>query len=414
MKKRLIFLSIFTLFILACAYMVKARKPLVMVSPKENLKAFSYLTWVQEERAPDKQGVTIYDRERSFAGVNVFNSQDAAYLMDGSGSILHTWFRKAPYSKWAHVELCPDGDLLVMRDDRTLSRLDWYSNIKWTRPEVFVHHDFDIATSGDIYTIARKLEIVFLHGLPVPISNDYIMILSADGRIKSEIAIFEAVKGHMRVRKAIKMFIRACRRFLTPRNLLKMVQRGIRGKGVFLFFWFEDVIHANAVEVVDRSIEGVCDKGDVLTCVRQMDLVGVMDIEKGRFVWEWKGRTLINPHKPTFLENGNILVFDNGGRHRKYSRVVEIDPRRMRIVWEHKADPPEDLFTSWAGAAQRFPNGNTLITESSKGRAFEITPEGEVVWEFYNTVTRRDKRAALYRILRIANPEDFPCLDKLR
>ncbi len=33
---------------------------------------------------------------------------------------------------------------------------------------------------------------------------------------------------------------------------------------------------------------------------------------------------------------------------------------------------------------QRLPNGNTLITESSGGRIFEVTRDGEIVWEFFN------------------------------
>ena len=29
-------------------------------------------------------------------------------------------------------------------------------------------------------------------------------------------------------------------------------------------------------------------------------------------------------------------------------------------------------------------NGNTLITESNFGRAFEVTPEKNIVWEYYS------------------------------
>lgn len=36
------------------------------------------------------------------------------------------------------------------------------------------------------------------------------------------------------------------------------------------------------------------------------------------------------------------------------------------------------------GLAQRLPNDNTLITESSFGRFFEVTNEGEIVWEYVN------------------------------
>ena len=33
-------------------------------------------------------------------------------------------------------------------------------------------------------------------------------------------------------------------------------------------------------------------------------------------------------------------------------------------------------------SAQRLVNGNTLITEANMGRVFEVTKEGEVVWEY--------------------------------
>ena len=43
-----------------------------------------------------------------------------------------------------------------------------------------------------------------------------------------------------------------------------------------------------------------------------------------------------------------------------------------------------ELFSLRMGNSQRLPNGNTLITESSFGRFFEVTREGEVVWEYVN------------------------------
>jgi hypothetical protein len=43
-----------------------------------------------------------------------------------------------------------------------------------------------------------------------------------------------------------------------------------------------------------------------------------------------------------------------------------------------------NFFSPRMGCAQRLPNGNTLITESSFGRFFEVTKEGEIVWEYVN------------------------------
>jgi hypothetical protein len=36
------------------------------------------------------------------------------------------------------------------------------------------------------------------------------------------------------------------------------------------------------------------------------------------------------------------------------------------------------------GNAQRLPNGNTLVCEASFGRFFEVTKDGETVWEYVN------------------------------
>ena len=40
------------------------------------------------------------------------------------------------------------------------------------------------------------------------------------------------------------------------------------------------------------------------------------------------------------------------------------------------------FYSRYKSAAQRLPNGNTLITESHCGRIFEVTPECEPVGEY--------------------------------
>ncbi len=108
---------------------------------------------------------------------------------------------------------------------------------------------------------------------------------------------------------------------------------------------------------------------------------------------------------------GNILLFDNGGAagysvptpfnptgnkaiHRDYSRILEINPVTLEVVWKYSAAeggyfaPLEGFrFSSkLVSSAQRLPNGNTLITEGVDGRIFEVTKEHELVWEFTNPV----------------------------
>ncbi len=87
--------------------------------------------------------------------------------------------------------------------------------------------------------------------------------------------------------------------------------------------------------------------------------------------------------------------------------MIELNPFTEKIEWQYTAEPPQLFFSETRGSAQRLPNGNTLITESDKGRVFEITRRGELVWEFYSPQIdkKKNKRAAIYRMMRIVDPQ---------
>ena len=46
------------------------------------------------------------------------------------------------------------------------------------------------------------------------------------------------------------------------------------------------------------------------------------------------------------------------------------------------------FFSHIGCSAQRLPNGNTFICSDTEGHFFEVTAEGELVWEYINPVTR--------------------------
>jgi len=111
---------------------------------------------------------------------------------------------------------------------------------------------------------------------------------------------------------------------------------------------------------------------------------------------------------------GNILVYDCGGyggfgsllpglpgyfpnTFRDYSRIIEFDPITLEPVWEWKHPKQGDMdgngiitaeerkFMAWhVSNVQRLRNGNTLISEACYGRVFEVTREGEIVWEYFS------------------------------
>ncbi len=126
--------------------------------------------------------------------------------------------------------------------------------------------------------------------------------------------------------------------------------------------------------------------GRLLMSFRFTDTIVIVDRASGNIDWRWGPGQIAGQHDPTWLEGGNVLVFDNGA-HRThttidYSRVIEVDPATGEIVWEYKENPVYDFSSFICSGAQRLANGNTLICECTKGRLFEVTRDGDVVWEF--------------------------------
>lgn len=139
---------------------------------------------------------------------------------------------------------------------------------------------------------------------------------------------------------------------------------------------------------------------------------------------------------------GNILVFDNGGwagydvpnpgsptgikaALRDYSRVLEFDPTTLDIVWQYTPreagflEPMDSsrFYSPFISGAQRLPNGNTLITEGSDGRVFEVTAGHEIVWEFISpywgrhvpmNMTYRAYRVPYEWVPQVAKPQETP------
>ena len=112
---------------------------------------------------------------------------------------------------------------------------------------------------------------------------------------------------------------------------------------------------------------------------------------------------------------GNLLLFDNGGSSgygfdtpiarngygglaRANSRVLEIDPVKLELVWSYA--PAAGFFGTNISGAQRLPNGNTLITEGPSGRVFEVTAQRKIAWEYINPATGPGGNA-VYRAYRL-------------
>jgi hypothetical protein len=171
-----------------------------------------------------------------------------------------------------------------------------------------------------------------------------------------------------------------------------------------------DIFHTNTLEILDGSHTDRSTwfkKGNLLVSLLEFNMIDMVDPETESVVWALSG-PWDAPHQPTLLPNGNILLFDNR-RHGDFSKVIEFDPFTGRVVWAYEGNSENGFFTRDCGSAERLPNGNTLITESNAGRAFEVTQDNEIVWEFYNPYRAGENQELVATVLEVVRLRpDFP------
>ena len=347
--------------------------------------------------AEDRAVITEHDPAAAFQGLNFYVSGHAAeaVLMDMEGQILHRWrhplrrvwpdlakdpeMAKLEYFRRAYVY--PNGDLLAIFEGLGLVKLDARSRVLWTH-RGGIHHDIFVTEDGLIYVLDREGKIIPRINPEKGVLEDFVTVLSPAGRLRRKLSILE------------------CFERSPYANLVETMPRR-RG----------DIFHTNTIEVLDGRFADrhpAFRKGNLLISVFVLNTVAILDPDRQTVVWARTGGWR-HQHQPTFLDNGNLLVFDNLGAGPDRSRVIEMEPLTGRIVWQYGGTPAVDLFTKTLGSSQRLPNGNTLITESQNGRALEVTADGRIVWEFYNPHRAGEQNelvAALFELVRL--PPDFP------
>lgn len=351
----------------------------------ERLRALGYLGDVVEDPDPSREGVTLHDAARAWPGVNVYCSVHATEVVFLSmrGTPLHRLH--LPARGWGAgdcmVEPYDERTVLAL-DAPSLARLD-RSSVLWVSDAAH-HHDVSVGPGGSIHTLSERRVFTSHAGALLPVLDHFATTLDAQGRILRQVPLLELFRERV-----------PAERFARMREALRE-----SGAGSPEYERESDVLHPNTIEILPRDL-AVARAGQALLCLRELDLLAIVDLDAKRVLWSWGPGELEAPHHPSLLENGHLLVFDNG-RRRGWSRVLELDPATGRIAWEYRGDPPESFFSDVRGDAQALPNGNVLVTESTKGRVFEITRAGEVVWEFWNpTRGEANRRRQLYRMLRI-------------
>jgi hypothetical protein len=318
-------------------------------------------------------GLRGLDEGRACPGLTMFAPAGGndVFLIDLHGTVVHSW--TMAYRPGLYGYLTDRGTLFYngqIPNDTFLGKspfmggvameVDWHGKVLWEVRRPDHHHDGRLLRNGNIIllcaaelpdVVARRIQ----GGRPgtevggKTIWADYLVEVTTGGKVVWEWRTWE----HLDPAKDVITALQDDRAEWTHAN------------GVF--------------EQPD---------GDLLVSFRNISTVIRIERKSGNIAWRLGAPPLSGQHAPSLLPNGNILLFDNGP-HRldesfPFSRAIEVNPATNQIVWKYQEPRPFNFYSPRISNAQRLPNGNTLINEGVFGRFFEVTPDGDVVWEYVN------------------------------
>jgi hypothetical protein len=336
-------------------------------------------------------GLRAVDRKRACPGFTLFAPQSAGgriYLIDIDGNVVHTWQMPYPPGNYGYLtergtlfyngKVAGDANRFIDRQPwkgGVVLEADWNGRVLWEGRHPDHHHDGIRLRNGNILLLCltqlpRDIAVTVQGGMPGTecegeMYADYLVEMTVEGRVVWEWQSWEHLDPEIDVITATQE-----RR--------------------------DEWAHGNGVAELSN--------GDIVVSFRTISTVIIIDRGTGKIIWKLGAPPLAGQHAPTPLPNGNLLLFDNGP-HRldhpmPFSRVIEVELSTKQIVWTYQEKKLSDFFSPRISNAQRLPNGNTLICEGYFGRLFEVTTDGELVWEYVNPYFGEDRNGPNNRVFR--------------
>ena len=360
-----------------------------------------FLSIAPTEGAPTSfpHGLTINDPTKAYQGYTLYciSGMDKVIVLDMAGNEVHTWNIPGMDSL---VKPLPNGRILTSIENKAVTELDWDGNVQWEYklPPFLsiIHHDFQRLPNGNTLILVGKIK-KSPKVTPIEIKDDQIIEVTPAGEIVwrwSTAKHFNQLGLSDEAREII-------RKGDVPR----------------------DLFHTNSIQSLPPNQYELTDPrfkaGNILVSQRETNLVYIIDKTTRNIVWTLNTQTIGQHHSKMIPQElpgaGNILLFNNGGRAgypriwSLFSRVLEIIPPTSQVSWTYNAQLLEGkslntFFSVYRSSSQRLANGNTLVMESQWGRIFEVTPLGEIVWEYivpYYRTYLGDYTNQIYRAYRV-------------
>jgi hypothetical protein len=319
-----------------------------------------------------QRGLTHRDTARATPGFTLFTPlrNSTTYLVNMAGEIVHQWDLPAGPTNYGY--LLPNGNLLIalrshdsphdMARGGIMRELDWDGNVVSEYIDPYQHHDFRRCANGNLMYLGWHLlpeeHVARVQGgIPgseheLGIWGDYIREVNPVGETVWQWNGWE----HMEIEK-----------YPLPPTSNR-----------------HEFAHPNTLVALDD--------GNALICFRHISMIAIVDRTSGEFAWSRQDLSWGGPHDIQFLDNGNMMIFANGdGCRPRGSKVIEFDQQSGDTIWQYQGNPSHTFDSFFISGCQRLWSGNTLICEGIWGRIFEVTPAGDMVWEYINPFTGRQE-----------------------
>ncbi|MGJ3241320.1 MAG: aryl-sulfate sulfotransferase [Anaerolineae bacterium] len=338
------------------------------------------------------------------------------YLIDNDGHLINRWQTGSPLLS---VYLLDNGDLLgtQVRPNSEINfpaggtgrvvRYDWDNNLIWTYdldlPYVQLHHDVALLPNGNILLSMWEIlppEQFSTYGFDPTTVPHGRPGLYFDNLIEVEPLSGEIVWRWRLLDHSVQDYDPTRPNYGVPAMNPHLID---------INYSHRDPESANRTHI--NAIDYDSERGHILVSSHFHSEIWVIDHATQELIYRWgnpavygrglpDSRQLFTQHDPTWLPDGNILIFSNGTEaDAQYSTVLEIAPpynpetgrydlldgaayAPFEPIWTY--DPEKPFFARNMSGAQRLPNGNTFITQAPDGRLFEVDSNGEIVWSYQN------------------------------
>ncbi len=389
---------------------------------------------IPSAKAQDQSvGLFLYD-SLAFEGYTMFYpfASTSTYLIDMWGRTVHEW----PSDKQSRggAYMLDDGSLLRMAQDTTsglgyIQRIAWDGTLMWDflydDSTVTRHHDIEYLPNGNVLILAWEVysdSAAFEAGRDPALLQEpqlwpeQIVEVQPTGLTTGDIVWEWHLWDHV-----IQDFDSTKDNYGVVEDHPELVDINYAPNPV------ADWIHANAIDynaeydqivMSSRVFSEIWIIDHSTTTAEAAGHAGGNQGKGGDLLYRWGNpqtyrrgdstdQILDKQHNSHWIADGlqgagNMLIFNNG-TDRGWSAIEEIvtpvdisgaypelGPGEAwgpeAVHWTYPEGPDSSFYAQFISGTQRLPNGNTFICDGPSGHLFEVTSDGQKVWEYFSPI----------------------------